>query len=206
MASLLQWLRSTEVNQTLHYVWPSPGLVRYIYTFGICCPPTEFCHVQNSLCVHLRTIAQVSRAISSQVRHLLTIWKELTKQQYLPYIAIQYGELRPTRGWDLLASLRHQCKFQHVSRLGSVTARQSSSGRQPNFAPLNRGSHLYSAWRPSRWAFAHILVITGFHFYSYSKLDWVFQKRTSSFYRLDVFPPSSHRQLRSTQGSWEHWC
>jgi len=32
----------------------------------------------------------------------------------------------------------------------------SSSGRQPNFAVLNRGCHLYSAGRPSRWALAHI--------------------------------------------------
>ena len=33
---------------------------------------------------------------------------------------------------------------------------QSSSERQPNFAALNRGRHLYSAGRPSRWALAHI--------------------------------------------------
>jgi len=32
----------------------------------------------------------------------------------------------------------------------------SSSGHQPNFAALNRGRHLYSAGRPSRWALAHI--------------------------------------------------
>ena len=31
-------------------------------------------------------------------------------------------------------------------------------GRQPNFAALNRGRHLYSAGWPSRWALAHILV------------------------------------------------
>jgi len=43
-------------------------------------------------------------------------------------------------------------------RLASVTVRQSSSGRQPNFAVLNRGRHLYLAGRPSRWALAHILV------------------------------------------------
>jgi len=57
-----------------------------------------------------------------------------------------------------LASLGHPCKFQRLSRLGSVTARarHSSSGRQPNFAALNRGRHLYSAGRPSRWALAHI--------------------------------------------------
>ena len=34
----------------------------------------------------------------------------------------------------------------------------SSSGRQPNFAALNRGRHLCSAGRPSGWALAHILV------------------------------------------------
>jgi len=33
-----------------------------------------------------------------------------------------------------------------------------TSGRQPNFAALNRWRHLYSAGRPSRWALAHILV------------------------------------------------
>jgi len=55
-----------------------------------------------------------------------------------------------------LASLGHPCKFQRVSRLGSVTARHSSIGRQPNFAALDRGRHLYSAGRPSRWALAHI--------------------------------------------------
>jgi len=38
--------------------------------------------------------------------------------------------LGPTSGWDLLASLGHPCKFQRVSRLGSITARHSSSGRQ----------------------------------------------------------------------------
>jgi len=53
-------------------------------------------------------------------------------------------------------------KFQRVSRLDSVTARYSSSGRQSNFAALNRGRHLYSAGRPSRWALAHILVLSIF--------------------------------------------
>ena len=57
-----------------------------------------------------------------------------------------------------MATLGHPCKFQRVSRLGSVTARQSSSERQANFVALNRGRHLCSAGRPSRWALAHILV------------------------------------------------
>jgi len=46
----------------------------------------------------------------------------------------QYGELRPTDGWDRLASLGHHSKFQRVSRLGFVTAPTSLNGGQPNFA------------------------------------------------------------------------
>ena len=38
LASLLQRRRSTETNQTLHDVWPSPGLVHYTYIFGGSCP------------------------------------------------------------------------------------------------------------------------------------------------------------------------
>jgi len=49
-AALLQRCRSTEANQTLHGVWPSPGLVHYIYIFRGSYPVTEFCQVQNSLC------------------------------------------------------------------------------------------------------------------------------------------------------------
>jgi len=85
------------------------------------------------------------------------------KQQCLPHMYSQYGELRTTSDWDLLASLRHPCKFQQVSRLGSITARHSSSGRQPNFAVLNRGRHLYSAGRPSRWVLAHISSVLSVH-------------------------------------------
>jgi len=54
------------------------------------------------------------------------------KQQYLLQMSPQYGELRPTSGWDRSGSLGHPA--------------------------LNRGRHLYSAGRPSRWALAHILV------------------------------------------------
>jgi len=101
LASLLQRRRSTEANQTLHNVWPLPGLVHYIYIFGGCCSVTEFCHVQNSLC-----FLQVLRA-----------------------------------------------------PIGSITAQQSSSGREPNFAALSTGCHLYSAVQPSHWALTHILVM-----------------------------------------------
>jgi len=104
---------------------------------------------------HLGTIAQICRAISSQRRHIDNR-KKPVKQQYLPHVSLQSGELRPTSDWDLLASLRHPSKFQRVLRLGSVTTRHSIRGRQPNFAALNRGRYLYSAGRPSRWALSHI--------------------------------------------------
>ena len=38
LASLLHRRRSVEVNQTLHDVWPSPGLVHYIHFFGALAP------------------------------------------------------------------------------------------------------------------------------------------------------------------------
>ena len=34
LASLLHRCRSPQANQTLHDVWPSPGLVHYMYTFS----------------------------------------------------------------------------------------------------------------------------------------------------------------------------
>jgi len=58
------------------------------------------------------------------------------------------------------------CPSLAFSYIASVTARHSSSGRQPNFTAwykvellnFRRGHHLYSAGRPSRWASAHILL------------------------------------------------
>jgi len=71
---------------------------------------------------HLGTIAQFCRAISSQLRHVSTI-RKIVRHQYLLHMSSHYGEIRPTDGWDRLTSLGHPCKFQLVSRLGSVTAR-----------------------------------------------------------------------------------
>jgi len=42
LASLLHRRRSTEVNKTLQDVWPSPGLIHYVYIFGGSCPLTEW--------------------------------------------------------------------------------------------------------------------------------------------------------------------
>jgi len=93
----------------------------------------------------------------------------------------QYGKLRPTNGWDPFESLGHPSEFKRVLRLGSVTTRDSSSGRQPNSAALNRGRHLYSAGRPSRWPLAHILVEIWFHLlYNLDSMRWFFHRPRSA--------------------------
>jgi len=46
LALLLQRRRSPDANQTLHDVWPSPGLVHHYTFFGGFCPLIEFCQVQ----------------------------------------------------------------------------------------------------------------------------------------------------------------
>ena len=38
LVSLLQRRCSTEANQTLHDVWPSPVLLHYVYVLGVSCP------------------------------------------------------------------------------------------------------------------------------------------------------------------------
>jgi len=76
-ASLLHRRRSTEVNHTLHDVWLSPGLVHYIYIFGGCCPLTEFCQVQNSLCIqvlHYSVLAVAARHSSSEHQASFAAW------------------------------------------------------------------------------------------------------------------------------------
>jgi len=97
---------------------------------------------------HLGTIAQLCWAVSLQVRHVSTIRKNLSNSNTASTCPDNMVNLWPTNSWDQFGSLGHPCKFQQVSHLGSVTARHSSSGRQPNFA----------AGRPSRWALAQILV------------------------------------------------
>ena len=53
LTSLLQRRRSTEANQALHDVWPSPGLVHYIYIFGGSCPHNGILPGTSKSCVLL---------------------------------------------------------------------------------------------------------------------------------------------------------
>jgi len=84
---------------------------------------------------HLGTIPQICRAITSQLRNVPTIGNHLLSSNISSTRHHNnYGELSPTSGWDRSGSLGHPCKFQRVSRLDSVNARQCSSRRQPNCA------------------------------------------------------------------------
>jgi len=103
----------------------------------------------------LGTIAQTCRAVSSQLGHLSTIGKKLVKQQYFstcPHNMVNFGLLAAEIGWPVWGIPANFNSFRVLQRYCTA----SSSGRQPNFAALNRGHHLYLAEWPSRWALAHI--------------------------------------------------
>ena len=52
LAALLQRRRPPEANQTLHDVWPSSGLLHYIYILGALIPD-GICQVQNSVYIQV---------------------------------------------------------------------------------------------------------------------------------------------------------
>ena len=95
------------------------------------------------------------QAISSQVRYISTIGKNLLSSNIsstCPHNMVTFGPLAAEiislvwgtpgnfNGFRAFAALLHGTLVVGVSQT----------------APLNRGRHLYSAGRPSRWALAHI--------------------------------------------------
>jgi len=58
-----------------------------IYDAGLKCAACGSLQIQNEKNRHLGTIAQLCRAISSQLRHVSTIGKKSIKQQYLLYMS-----------------------------------------------------------------------------------------------------------------------
>ena len=110
---------------------------------------------------HLRTIAQFSRAISSQLRQYRQSTKSFLNSNMsptCPYNMVNFGSLPAeiiSLVWGTPAISTGFASWQRY-----CTA--FPSGRQPNFAALNSGHHLCSAGRLSRWALAHILVLSFF--------------------------------------------
>ena len=131
-------------------------LVR-IYNAGLKCAARGMLNIQDAKNRHLRTIAQICRAVFSQLRHVSTIGKKLVKQQYLrtfPHIMANFGSLTAAIGWRVWGTPATFNGFHILAALLHGTR----SGRQPNFAALSRECHLHLAGRPSHWASAHILV------------------------------------------------
>ena len=91
--------------------------------------------------------------------HISTLEKKLVKQQYLPHTShphnmVNFGPLVAEIGWRVWGTRANFNGFRILPALLHDTLEVGVS----QTAALNRGCHLYSAGRPSRWALAHILV------------------------------------------------
>jgi len=82
--------------------------------------------------------------------------KKLVRQQYLLHMSSQYGELRPTNGWDRLPVWGTQAHFNGFHVLAALLHCTVVMGVSHTLQHWTRGCYLYSAGRPSRWALAHI--------------------------------------------------
>ena len=85
---------------------------------------------------HLGTIAQLCRAISSQLRHVSTIGKKLLSSNIFS-TCLTYGKLRPTSGCDRSGSLGHpqqiSTAFASWLRYCSDVAQQKRTKRYTMF-------------------------------------------------------------------------
>jgi len=106
---------------------------------------------------HLRTIAQICRAISSQLRQASTIGKILLNSNVsstCPHNMVNFGLLAAEIGpvvWGTPVTF-NGFRVLAVLLYGTLVVGVSQT------AALNKDRHLYSAGRPSHWALAHILV------------------------------------------------
>jgi len=105
------------------------ALVR-IQNAGLKCAARGSLNIQDAKIRLMRTIAQLYRAVSSQLGASIDNRKKLGKQQYLFHKASQYGERRPTaeigwrvsgtpanfNGFRVLVSLLHQRRSTEVNQ------------------------------------------------------------------------------------------
>jgi len=137
---------------------------------------------------YLDTIAQLCRAISSQLTHIPNTdnrKKKLVKQQYLLHMSPHYGELQPTRGGDSFVSLGTPANFNGFRVLAALLHGTPVLGVSQT-AALNRGRHLYSTGRPSRWALAHISSYCLHWFYVVRCIAFAFRPNRSDFCRKKI--------------------
>jgi len=128
---------------------------------------------------HVGTITQLCRDISSQLRHVSTIAKNLLNNNVsptYPHNIVNLGPLAAKIRWRICGTPANFNGFRILAALlhGTLVVGVSQT------ASLNRGRHLYSAGRPSRWALAHI---SSCFFFS-----WPILSRR----RLDAYHTSTH--------------
>jgi len=103
---------------------------------------------------HFCTIAQFCQPVSSQLRHVSTIGKKLVKHRYTsstcPHNMVNFGLLKAEICWRVWGTPAYCNGFRVLAVHGTLVVGVSQ------IAALNRGRHLYSAGRPSRWSLAHI--------------------------------------------------
>ena len=89
-------------------------------------------HKKSPKIPRLRTITQLCRGISSQLRHVSTIGKKLVKQQSTcPHNMVNYSPQAAEIDWWVWGT---PSIFQWVLCLGFNTAEIVLNGSQPNFA------------------------------------------------------------------------
>jgi len=106
---------------------------------------------------HLGTIAQLCRAIALQPRHASTIRKSLLSSNMssrYPHNMVNIAPLTAEICWRVWGIPANFNGFRVLAALlhGTLVVSISQTLRRA----LNRGPHLCSTGRPSRWALAHI--------------------------------------------------
>ena len=104
-----------------------------IQNAGLKCVACGSLEIQDAKIRRLLFIIPICRAISSQLRNVSTVEKNLLNSNISSTCPHSTVNLRPTNSWDPLANLGHPSKFQRVSRLSFVTAPTSLGGGEPNF-------------------------------------------------------------------------
>jgi len=114
--------------------------------------------IQDAKSRHFGTIAQLCRAVSSQLRHVSIIGKNLLNSDTsstCPHNMVNFGLLSAEICWRVWGTPANFNRFRILAALlhGTLVVGVSQT------AALNRRRHLYLAGRPSRWALAHHILV-----------------------------------------------
>jgi len=148
-----EYWNSVKIWQSYHHEFYGPVFLNTLYIFGGSGFVTEFWYVQSSICVHLRTTAQVCRAISSQLRHILTIGKDTLNSNISPTFShnmVNFGPLTAEICWRVWGTpanfngFRVLATLLHGSRVAKVCGVSQSLRRWTEGATYVRqgGQHV----------------------------------------------------------------